>query len=66
MRVETCFFWKNCGQDRVIKLATVKSFETSALKFLTVANLRYQLSWWYLISQLYSPTDVAPQFLWRK
>ena len=44
MRVETCFFWKNCGQDRVIKLATVKSFETSALKFLTVANLRYQLS----------------------
>ena len=37
--------------------------ETSAFKLLTEANLRYQLSWWYTITFLYSPTKAAPQFL---
>ena len=34
-----------------------------AFKLFTVANLRYQLSWQYQITLLYSPTDVAFQFL---
>ena len=33
----------------------------SAFKLFTVAN--YQGSWWYLITLLYFPTSVAPQFL---
>ena len=37
--------------------------ETSTFKHFTVANLRYQLSWLYQITLLYSPTDAAPQFL---
>ena len=37
--------------------------ETSAFKLLTEANLRYQLSWWYTITFLYSPTNAAPKFL---
>ena len=28
-----------------------------------VAILHYQLSWWYLITLLYSPNEAAPQFL---
>ena len=39
------------------------TLETSALKLLTVVNLRYQLSLWYLITLLYSPAGAAPQFL---
>ena len=38
----------------------------SALKLFKVANLRYQLTWQYLITLLHSPTDVAPQFLSTK
>ena len=39
------------------------TLETSAFKLFTVANLRYQLSWQYFITLLYSFTDAAPQFL---
>ena len=35
----------------------------SALKLFKAANLRYQLTWQYLITLLHSPTDAAPQFL---
>ena len=37
------------------------TLETSALKLLMVANLRYQLSWSFQITLLYSSTDAAPQ-----
>ena len=36
-----------------------------ALKLLTGANLQYQLSLSYQITQLYSPTDTVPQFLYK-
>ena len=57
-----------------LKLASVKEFLCQShslwsrltfetLKHFMVANFRYQLSWWYQITLLYSPTDVAwPQF----
>ena len=35
----------------------------SALKLFKEANLRYELTWQYLITLLHSPTDAAPQFL---
>ena len=38
----------------------------SALKLFTVANLRYQLSWEFYVTLLYSPTDAAPQFLKKR
>ena len=37
------------------------TLKMSAFKLFTVAN--YQGSWWYLITLLYFPTNVAPQFL---
>ena len=39
------------------------TLETSAFKLFSVANLRYQLSWLYYITLLYSPTNAVPQFL---
>ena len=42
------------------------TLETPGFKLFTVANLPYQLSWWHLITLLYSPTDAAQQFLWKQ
>ena len=39
------------------------TLETSAFKLFSVANLRYQLSWLYYITLLYSPTNAVPRFL---
>ena len=39
------------------------TLETSAFELFSVANLRYQLSWLYYITLLYSPTNAVPQFL---
>ena len=39
------------------------TFETTAFKLSTAANLRYHLSWYYLITLLYFPTDAAPLIL---
>ena len=50
------FTGKICTDERL-------TLETPALKFFTVANLRYRLIWWYQITLLHSPTDAAPQFL---
>ena len=36
------------------------TLETSAFKLFSVANLRYQLSWLYYITLLYSPTNAVP------
>ena len=35
------------------------TLETSAFKLFSVANLRYQLSWLYYITLLYSPTNAV-------
>ena len=42
-------------------IVTKLAFRVLALKLFTVANLRHQLGWYYLITLLYSHTNAAPQ-----
>ena len=40
-------------------------FKMSALIRLTVANLHYQLSWWYQVILLYSFLELNPFNIWE-
>ena len=42
-------------------IVTKLAFRVLSLKLFTVANLRHQLGWYYLITLLYSHTNAAPQ-----
>ena len=39
---------------------------TKGLKLFMVASLRYHLSWWYLITLIYSHINATPQFLQKR
>ena len=44
----------NCSDERL-------TLKTSAFILYTVANLRFQLSWYHYITLLYSPSEAVPQ-----
>ena len=60
--VKVLFSWVRCV-TLIVRFVKGLTLEKSALKLITEASLCYQLSWWYLITLLYSPNDASPQSL---